>query len=138
MQRPTFDQIAYTPDLEECLTLEQATALIDRLSSQLEPLTKRILDEIAARRFSVPEKSVNVYTAETLVRHTHRAKFPDRMLVAHVSFFASGGSPMPITVRYWFETEALEVGWGHLLPTPGWQYGVQMDVRSLPVPILNR
>ncbi len=111
MQRPTFDQIAYTPDFGECLTLEQAEALIDRLSPRFDPLTRSILDEIAARRFSVPEKAANVYPAETLVRHTNRVKFPERMLVAHVSFFASGGSPMPITVRYWFETEALEVGW---------------------------
>lgn len=92
------------------------------------------LDETSARRFLTPEKVVDMYSSEPLERHTTRAHFPDRRLVAYVSFFASGGSPMPITVRYWFETETLGVGWGHLFPTPGWRYGFLADARALPVP----
>lgn len=122
MRRPTFDAIAYCPDLEERLTLPQATVLVDRIAPRIPSLSRLVVAEVHARNFILypGETGVVLFPPDALARQSDRQEFPEQAMVGRITYRARSSAPLNIIVYYRYVDEALVVKWGDLSPAPMW------------------
>lgn len=121
--QPTFNQIVYTPDLGECLTIEQATNLLDRARPGVEALARRIVEELARQQLRPADRarSLSMWTADEVVASHGRSRNPDWICVGTVDFRAAyAGSAMSIALQWWWLDDGLRVGWTQVRPEPTW------------------
>ncbi len=88
MRRPTFDAIAYCPDLEERLTLPQATVLVDRIAPRIPSLSRLVVAEVHARNFILypGETGVVLFPPDALARQSDRREFPEQAMVGRITY----------------------------------------------------
>ncbi len=123
MQRPTFDQIIYMPDLGERLTLTQAEAFRRRFHDALMRLGSRVVEELHQRNIDVtnPTSPIDVFTPRELVQYCQPRRSGRGITAGQVYFRMSSGSHMPIALMVLWDDENLTVFWGQLKPDPSWR-----------------
>lgn len=117
--RPTFDQIAYTPDLGESLTVAQAVALVDRCRIPAQDLAGRVQDELARHKRETHTPLFRT-SADLVAAH---ARTPDAvwLCIGIVPFqLPNIGPAMTIALQWWWDDNGLRVGWWLVQPVPTW------------------
>ena len=121
--RPTFDQLAYTPDVGEVLTIAQAVALVDRSRPSAERLAQRVAAELERRSLSLvtPALPLTLRTPNDLVLSHSRTIDGDWICVGSVAYHnGSMGSALTVALQWWWEGNGLRVGWWLVRPAPRW------------------
>lgn len=119
--RPTFDQIAYTSDVGECLSLEQARCLFDRSRLVAELLARRVVAELEQRNLRPisPASPLLLWNEAELIASHGRNPDANWLCGGTVPFQnANMGPAMHIALQWWWEDDGLCVGWWLVNPVP--------------------